>query len=162
MYVFWMIKIADRRVLWRHFRSTSGFIGCWNKFSQKFLLHQKIRRKISGGVLWGIFHLWLHLMGVIIDFDPYVSFLTNKSATVNKTEFHPTPCDYYQIIVLGMFKYKDVYATRNHFGNRSTQNGDEIEMNSDPVFQTSNSLLGRFSISILSCYFYILSLIFQN
>jgi len=73
MYVFVMINIADRRVLWRHFRSTSGFIGCWKIFSQKFLLHQKIRRKISGGVLGSIFHLWPHLVGVITDFHPYVS-----------------------------------------------------------------------------------------
>ena len=82
--MFLMIKIADRRVLWRHFRSTSGFIGCWKFLSQKFLLYQKIRRKISGGVLGSIFHLWPHLVGVITDFDPYVSKLTNKSATVNK------------------------------------------------------------------------------
>ena len=87
MYVFLIIKIADRRVLWRHFRSTSGFIGCWKNFSQRFLLHQKIRRKISGEVLGGIFHLWLHLVGVIIDFDPFVSFLTNKSAIVKITHF---------------------------------------------------------------------------
>ena len=45
-----MIKIADQRVLWRHFRSTSGFIGPWKKISQKFLLHQKISRKISVGL----------------------------------------------------------------------------------------------------------------
>ena len=52
MYVFLTIKIADWRVLWRHFRPTSGFI-----VFQKFLLHQKIRRKISGGVFGSIFHL---------------------------------------------------------------------------------------------------------
>ena len=85
MYLFFMIEIADLRVLWRHFRSNSGFIGCWKnflkKFSQKILLHQKIRRKISGGVFGSIFHLWPRLVGVITDFDPYVSKLTNKSAT---------------------------------------------------------------------------------
>ena len=90
MYVFVMINIADRRVLWRHFRSTSGFIGCWKIFSQKFLLHQKIRRKISGGVLGSIFHLWPHLVGVITDFHPYVSLLTNKSATVKLSKDRPT------------------------------------------------------------------------
>ena len=57
--------------------------------SQKILLHQMIHRKISGGVLGGISHLWLHLLGVIIDFDPYVSFLTNISATVNQKSFRP-------------------------------------------------------------------------
>ena len=80
MYQFFMIKILGCRVLWRHFRSTSGFIGCIKFYCQKFLLHQKIRRKILGVVLGGIFHLWLHLVGVIVDFDPYVSFLANKSA----------------------------------------------------------------------------------
>ena len=64
MYLFFVID---------HFRSTSGFIGC-NKFhSQKILLQQKIRHKISGWVLGGNFHLWVYLVGFIVDLDPYVT-----------------------------------------------------------------------------------------
>ena len=33
----------------------AGFIGCWKFYSQKFLLRQKIRRKISGRVFWTSF-----------------------------------------------------------------------------------------------------------
>ena len=62
MYLFFIIKLLDWRVLWRHFRSTSGFIAIKKFYSQKF------------GVLGGISRLWLHLVGVIVDFDPYVSF----------------------------------------------------------------------------------------
>ena len=76
--MFFIIK----KLGWHHFRSTSGFIGRSKFYFQKFLLHQKMRRKISGGVLLSIFHLWPYLVGVIADFDPYVSLLTNKSATV--------------------------------------------------------------------------------
>ena len=48
MYLFFMIKLLDWRVLWRHFRSTSGFIVCIKFY------YQKIRRKMSGGasILW--------------------------------------------------------------------------------------------------------------
>ena len=37
---------------------------------QKFLLHQKIRHEISGGVSTAIFHLGLHLAGEITDLHP--------------------------------------------------------------------------------------------
>ena len=65
-----------------HFRSISGFIGCWKFNYQKFLLRQKIRRKISGVVSRTSFHLWLHLGGEITDLRPWASKLANKSATV--------------------------------------------------------------------------------
>ena len=49
---FSMVLITSWTTELRHFRSTSGFIGCWKFCFQKFLLHQKSRREISGGVFW--------------------------------------------------------------------------------------------------------------
>ena len=40
-------------------------------------------------------------------------------------------------------------------GNRSAGNDDDIQTNLDVTFRFSNSHLGRFSISVLSCYVYI-------
>ena len=78
-----MVFIASRTIAWRQFRSTSGFIGCWKFRFQKFLLHQKIRREILGGVFRNIFYLRPHLVVEIFVLEPFVSKLTNKSATVN-------------------------------------------------------------------------------
>ena len=55
MCVFPLVQIPNWMVVFRHFRSISGFIENWNFNSQNFLLHQKIRRKISGGVSRAIF-----------------------------------------------------------------------------------------------------------
>ena len=69
-------------VAFRDFRSYSGFIWYCKFNYQKFLLRQKIRRKISGVVSRTSFHLWLHLGGEITDLRPWASKLANKSATV--------------------------------------------------------------------------------
>ena len=55
MYLFFAIKLLDWKVLWLHFWSTSGLIGCKIIHSQLFSLHLKIRRKILREVLGGIF-----------------------------------------------------------------------------------------------------------
>ena len=73
MCVFSVVQKLNWPIEFRHFRSISGFIGCWKFNSQKILLHQKIRRKISGGVSRAIFHLWIHLADEIIDLHPWAS-----------------------------------------------------------------------------------------
>ena len=67
---------------WRHFRLTSGFIGYWKLRFQKFLLHQKIHREISGGVFRAIFDLRLHQVVDILKFEPFVKRVTDMDATV--------------------------------------------------------------------------------
>ena len=51
-------------------------------FSQKFLLQQKIRRKISEGVFRAIFDLRPHLVVDILNFEPFVTRVTDMNATV--------------------------------------------------------------------------------
>ena len=74
--------MASWTIAWRHFRSTSGFIGCWKFRSQKFLLHQKIRREISAGVFKAIFDLRPHLVVDILNFESFVTRVTDMDATV--------------------------------------------------------------------------------
>ena len=92
---------------------------------------------------------------------------SNEKQNLNKmvSKFHSSEYQLYcniiqPLLYLEIFIHKSPYAIFNNFGNRSTQNDDDIEMNSDRTFQMPKSLLGRFSISILSCYFYILYFIF--
>ena len=59
----------------------SGFQFCF----KKFLLHQQIRREISRGVFRAIFDLRPHLMVDIIDFERFVTRMTDKDATVKDT-----------------------------------------------------------------------------
>ena len=47
------------------------------------ILHQKIRREISGGVFKGIFDLRPHLVVNIVNFEPFVTGVTDMDATVN-------------------------------------------------------------------------------
>ena len=76
--------MASWTIAWRHFRSTSGFIGCWKFRSQKFLLHQKIRREISAGVFKAIFDLQPHLVVDILNFESFVTRVTDMDATVKQ------------------------------------------------------------------------------
>ena len=80
---FSMVLITSWTTELRHFRSTSGFIGCWKFLFQKFWLHQKIRREISGGVFRAIFDLRPHLVIDIVNFEPFVTRVTDMDATVN-------------------------------------------------------------------------------
>ena len=49
---------------------------------KNFLLHQKIRREISGEVFRTIFGLRPHLVVDILDFEPFVTRVTDLDATV--------------------------------------------------------------------------------
>ena len=58
---------------------------CWKNLSQKFWLHQKIRREISGGVFRAIFDLRPHPVADIVNFEPFVTRVTDMDATVKLT-----------------------------------------------------------------------------
>ena len=110
MYVFLMIKIADRKVLWRNFRSTSGFIGYWKKFSQKFLLHQKIRRKISGGVLGRVFFTYDPILWVLSSILTLMSVNWQIKAQLLKTSIG-------EIYLPSCWPFVNVRFTQDHFIN---------------------------------------------
>ena len=80
---FLMLQVASWTIAWRHFRLTSSFIGCWKFRFQIFLLHQKIRRDISGGVFRAIFDFWPHLVVDIFNFEPFVTRVTDMDTIVN-------------------------------------------------------------------------------
>ena len=54
----------------------------WKFRFQKFLMHQKIRREISGEVFRAIFDLRPHLVVDILNFEPIVTQVTIIDATV--------------------------------------------------------------------------------
>ena len=82
MYVFSLVQIPNWMIVCRHLRSITGFIGYWKFRSQKFLLHQKIRREISAGVFRVIFDLRPHLVVDILNFVSFVTRVTDMDATV--------------------------------------------------------------------------------
>ena len=86
---FTVLKKLHQYIL-GYFRLTSGFIGCWKLRFQIFVLHQKIRREISGGVFRAIFELRPHLVVNIFNFEPFVTCqiwtqLLSRTTNLNRT-----------------------------------------------------------------------------